>query len=140
MNIEQIGRHIDRLRHAQGLSLKKLSRLAGLGETTVRDIVNARSGSVTLRSLDGIARVLGYGDGLAMLMDRPPVDVELLRDALAETLDYNRSDGMHWDAAQLARRVAAIYQTCDLPKEERRPGDLRRALAAIAHYEKPGVE
>lgn len=52
--IENLRHHLDR----KGISMNELSRQSGLGQTGIYDIINSRSGSPTLKTLEKIASAL----------------------------------------------------------------------------------
>ncbi len=126
-----ISAHIDRLMKARGYNWRTLAKAAALGDTTVRDIINGRSGSPTMRTLDKIAAPLGYTDGIAMLLDRPALDAELLTDAVVETLAFNDTLEDTLSPEEIARLVGVIYEHYARSPEARAPDALRRDLELL---------
>lgn len=74
-----LSHNLTKLMRDQGLTMRELSLKAGKGETFVRDIINGKSSSPTVASLNLLAKALGVPTG-RLLGDNstPTPDLEIM--------------------------------------------------------------
>lgn len=111
-----LARKIRALLKEKGLTPKKASLDAGLGETYVRDlIVEGRSGGPQVKKLRQLARFLGVPEQTLLALAAAPDAAELVEDeqelvllrAFRELADAGQQDVLDYIMFQIARRARA---------------------------------
>ena len=77
-----LAREIRRLLSEKGVTPKRASIGAGLGETYVRDLITAgRSGGPQLKKLGALERFLGVSEGYLTSLAGAPAEAQVIKDA-----------------------------------------------------------